>query len=167
MNWKKVKNQDPTKNWKYYFQNFSLLPNSSVYIYITLGTENPPQSPSDGMIRLIGRQILYQDVQEGSTLWYAEEDGGIFVCSKGEKVKLKNYDIPTSHINYNLGVGASETFVAPEGSNIGLQNLSEDDVEVSFDQEGHGKMRLTLNQVIALSFPRETRVTLYLSLIHI
>lgn len=161
MNWKKVKNQDPTKNWKYYFQNFSLLPNSSVYIYITLGTENPPQSPSDGMIRLIGRQILYQDVQEGSTLWYAEEDGGIFVCSKGEKVKLKNYDIPTSHINYNLGVGASESFVAPEGSNIGLQNLSEDDVEVSFDQEGHGKMRLTLNQVIALSFPRETRVTLY------
>lgn len=163
MNWKKVKNQDPTKNWRYYFQNFSLLPNSSVYIYITLGTENPPQTPSDGtgMIRLIGRQILYQDVQEGSTLWYAEEDGGIFVCSKGERVKLKNYDIPTSHINYNLGVGATQTFVAPEGSNLGLQNLSESDVEVSFDQEGHGKMRLTLNQVIALSFPRETRVTLY------
>lgn len=161
MNWKKVKNQDPTKNWKYYFQNFSLLPNSSVYIYITLGTENSPQDPSDGMIRLIGRQILYQDVQEGSTLWYAEEDGGIFVCSKGERVKLKNYDIPTSHINYNLGVGATQTFVAPEGSNLGLQNLSESDVEVSFDQEGHGKMRLTLNQVIALSFPRETKVTLY------
>lgn len=161
MNWKKVKNQDPTKNWKYYFQNFSLLPNSSVYIYITLGTENPPQTPDQGMIRLIGRQILYQDVQEGSTLWYAEEDGGIFVCSKGEKVKLKNYDIPTSHINYNLGVGATQTFMAPEGSNIGLQNLSENDVEVSFDQEGYGKMRLTLNQVIALSFPRETKVTLY------
>ena len=108
MVWSKIPNLDTTKDYIYYFQNRSKIATSYVHISIT---ENAAYDENSAFL-LQGRQYLRIRVPAGTNVFYAEEDGGIFMYSKAEIEKLVNYDIPTTG-NRIMLAGTAHTLTAP------------------------------------------------------
>ena len=159
MNWKKVPKQDTSKNWLYQFQNFSDIPNSYVYIYIdTDGTGPTPEAtPSH---KLIAHQVLRVPINSGVTIYYAEDNGGIFVFSKSEKIPFKNFDVPVFHEDFILN--NIHRFTAPAGSMIVFQNMDKNSdifINIGGSEAGDGWFRCTSLATLWWAFAEDTPIT--------
>ena len=153
MVWSKIPNLDTTKDYIYYFQNRSKIATSYVHISIT---ENAAYDENSAFL-LQGRQYLRIRVPAGTNVFYAEEDGGIFMYSKAEIEKLVNYDIPTTG-NRIMLAGTAHTLTAPEGAYIALQNVSDFDYEIKYTIGEAGPFTLTQHQMVTFSFTKDTDI---------
>ena len=153
MIWTKIVIPDPSLDWIWVFQNVSLLPSSQVLISIT--TDSAADPPNAFV--LVGRQYLINKIPAGTNVFYAVDAGGKYVGRGTTAIKAVNYDIPTVHKNIILSDTVPTTILAPEGSYIALQNLSESDIRYSLD--GSGNFSITEYQMTTFSFTRDTTVT--------
>lgn len=155
MVWSKIPNLDTTKDYIYYFQNRSKIATSYVHISIT---ENATYDENSAFL-LQGRQYLRIRVPAGTNVFYAEEDGGIFIFSKAEIEKLVNYDIPTTGERVIMGtVNGTKMLTAPEGAYIALQNVSDFEYEIKYTIGGAGPFALTQHQMVTFSFTKDTEI---------
>lgn len=156
MLWKELPNQDPSKTWLFYIQNFAKTPNAYVHLYITDG--EAPSSQDQPQQTLIALQVLRIYVQPNFKVYFAEENGGICTAIKTEKIPFVNYDVPTYH--KNIPLAEEYAFTAPEGSEIVFQNFSGDgDCFINIGG-GDGWIRATRFATLIDSFHDDTEITI-------
>lgn len=156
MLWKEIPNQDPSKTWLFYIQNFAKTPTAYVHLYITDG--DAPTSEDQPQQTLIALQVLRIYVQPNFKVYFSEENGGVCTAIKTEKIPFVNYDVPTYH--KNIPLAENYTFTAPEGSEIVFQNFSGDgDCFINIGG-GDGWIRATRFATLIDSFHDDTEITI-------
>ena len=159
MNWKKVPQQDTSKNWLYQFQNFSDIPNSYVYLYMDTDGSGPSTN-SQPSHKLIAHQVLRVPINTGVTIYYAEDNGGIFTFSKSEKIPFKNFDVPIFHDDIQLT--SPHKFTAPAGSMIVFQNMDKNSdifINIGGSDAGDGWFRCTSLATLWWTFAEDMVIT--------
>lgn len=157
MLWKEIPNQDPSKTWLFYIQNFAKTPNAYVHLYIATDGEEP-SSQDQPQQTLIALQVLRIYIQPNSKVYFAEENGGVCTAIKTEKIPFVNYDVPIYH--RNIPLNTEYRFTAPEGSEIVFQNFSGDgDCFINIGG-GDGWIRATRYATLIDSFHDDTEITI-------
>lgn len=149
MNWKKVLIQNSEKPFIVLCQNASILPDAKVYVSITTHSS----ADENNKFLLTGPNQMRFSLPVGANLFYAEEDGGIFVHAEAPVEKNENYNIPTQHVDKEAH---SEQIEVPEGAYFTIQNKSKE--PFSFGVGTQGVFLLTEYQMLSFTFTKKTTI---------
>ena len=137
-------------------QNRSLVPESTVHIYVG---NTPPTSTDTPRHTLVSMQVFTLSIPVNVRVFYATEKGGIFTFTQNELHDLINYDIPTIHKKVMLPANATHVVNVPEGATITMQNHSDDVIGVSLGGVDDGVFILSSLQLLSESVVSDSTVT--------
>lgn len=157
MVWTKIQDYDTSRDIILSIQNASLIPLSKVYFCLT---ENNSPTEANTFV-LTGPNQWTGRVSQGTNVFVAEEDGGIATHCFSYIEKLVNYNIPTSHNDFDLKTDL--TINCPEGSYLTIQNKSKVPVYYTFDgvNSKAGKFVITENQMVSYTWSHDQNVKVY------
>jgi hypothetical protein len=154
MTWKKIQTNSTSKYY-YTVQNISVIPNSKVYLKIK-NADTPP-TDTNGAIVLTSKNYLSSVLPTNSYIYVAEENGGIAGTIVSEVINQTNFSVETVHEDKTLTTIPTVISV-PKGGLFVLQNKSDTDLNFKVSNQS-GRGVLVKNQMFAIAFAKDTRVT--------